>query len=359
MEEGINVYDDLDDLDELEGYQDNLNTTTQDEEYQNDYSIEGNPQQSSSTQNTEDDFIESLLRMRGIEDKSSIKFEDDEGNQVNRNWDELDTETKLGILDSTQQNSETDLEDSEIELINAIRSSQLTPSEYLQLVEKRGVDRYIQNSQANSETYTIDQYDDDELFVMDLVSRTGITEEEAEEVLGRAKVNEEVFSKQIGAIRNEYRQIEADNLKQAQFEQKQQAQEQYNQFAESIANQIDEFNTFADYDLNMEVEDKQELYEFLTGFDAAGNNHFAKTLADPKLVVQMAWFALNGSRMIEDITDYYKNEITQVRKTSYAKGLEDARTGKRQNVVYKKQTKPSKPVQEDYFDDFDDFDDEF
>lgn len=355
MAEGINVYDDLDDLDEFEGYQNDLNTTTLDEGSQNGYTEQYGQQEPASTQNIEDDFIASLLKTRGIEDKSNIKFEDEEGNQVNVNWDDLDNDTRLGILDSTQENPETSLEDSEIELINAIRRSHLTPSEYLQYIEKNGVDRYIQNSQSQNYDYTIDQYNDDELFVMDLRSRTGITQEEAESALVRAKTDEDIFSKQMGAIRNEYREIEADNLRQAQFEQTQHAQEQYNQFVQSIANHIDNFDTFADYELNMEYDDKQELFEFLTGVDAAGNNHFSKALADPELAVQMAWFVLNGSRMIEDITEYYKNEITQVRKASYAKGLEDARNGNnRQNVVYKNKQKPSKPTQNNYVDDFDD-----
>lgn len=356
MEEGIDVYEDLDDLNEFWGEENDLNTTTQDEELQNDVPIQDSQEESSSTQNTEEDFISSLLRTRGIEDKTSIKFEDEEGNSISANWDDLDNQTKLGILDSTQNNPETDLEDSEIELINAIRRSQLTPSEYLQYIEKSGVDRYIQNTRMANESYTIDEYSDDDLYVLDLMSRTGITEDEAQEALYKAKSSEEVFSKQIGAIREEYKQIEADNIRRSQFEQQQQAQEQYNQFAYSIANQIEDFKTFADYDLNMEVDDKQELYEFLTGFDAAGNNHFAKTLADPKLVVQMAWFALNGTRMIEDITDYYKNEITQVRKNSYAKGLEDARKGRdKEQVIYKQKQTPSKSTrQADYFDDFED-----
>lgn len=353
MEEGIDVYDDLDDLNELDGLQGNLNTTAQGGGQVEDYSQQDNYNQQSSTRNTEDDFIDSLLRTKGIEDKSSIKFEDNEGNIDEVNWDSLDTETKLNILDSTQGNPETDLEDSEIDLINAIRRSQLTPAEYLQYVQQSGVERYVQNSQRNELDFTIDEYNDEELFVMDLMSRTGITEEEAQEELERAKLNDSVFSKQMGAIREEYREIEAENMRQAQFEQTRQAQEQYNQFAQSIADQIQNFDTFAEYDLNMENEDKQELFEFLTGFDAAGNNHFAKTLADPSLVVQMAWFALNGSRMIEDITDYYKNEITQVRKNSYNKGFEDARNG-RQNVVYKNKQKPTKSDVNDVYDDLDD-----
>ena len=53
----------------------------------------------------------------------------------------------------------------------------------------------------------------------------------------------------------------------------------------------------------------QELYDFITGSDAAGNNYFAKALSDPKILVQTAWFALNGKQMISDITDYFQKEI--------------------------------------------------
>lgn len=355
MEEGIDVYDDFDDFDELQDLQQNVNTTTQDDDSQNDLNDQQDIDYSAPTDDIEDDIITSLLQSRGIEDKSRVKFVDDDGNIDEVSWDSLDNETKLNILQSSESNPEVDLDNSEIELINAIRQSRMSPAEYLQYIEQTGVNRYIENTQEDNYRYQVDQYSDDDLYVYDLMSRIGATEPEAQEMLEQAKANEALFSKQIGAIRQEYKDIEAENLRAAQIEQDQLAQEQYNQFAQSVAYQIQNFNTFADYDLNMDSDDMQELYEFLTGFDAAGNNHFAKTLTDPKLVVQMAWFALNGSRMIEDITDYYKNEITQVRKNSYAKGLEDARNGNnRQNVVYKNKQKPSKPVQNDYFDDFDD-----
>lgn len=353
MAEGINVYDDLDDLDELEGLQDNLNTTTQGDDASNGYYNEQDYDQSSQSNQIEEDFISSLLKTKGIEDKSSIKFEDEYGNINEVDWDSLDNETRLNILDTTQGNPETDLEDSEIELINAIRRSQLSPAEYVQYIAQSGVNGYIRDSMRQNMQFTIDQYDNDDLYVMDLMSRTGISEEEAQEALENAKSNEDVFSKQMGAIRNEYRQIEAENYQQAQIAQAQQAQDQFNQFADSVANVIDNFTTFSDYDLNLEPEDKQELFEFLTGFDAAGNNHFAKTLADPNLVVPMAWFALNGTRMIDDITDYYNKEITQVRKASYAKGFEDGQNNTDdRNFVYKNKSNSSKSSQ--YYDDFDD-----
>jgi len=51
---------------------------------------------------------------------------------------------------------------------------------------------------------------------------------------------------------------------------------------------------FEGYDLNLGDEDMQILYDFITGTDAAGNNYFAKTLADPQTLVKTAWLTLNG-----------------------------------------------------------------
>ena len=39
--------------------------------------------------------------------------------------------------------------------------------------------------------------------------------------------------------------------------------------------------------------------------------------------------------MIDDITDYFQKEITQVRQKSYNKGLEDAKVKNKPSVVYK------------------------
>lgn len=36
----------------------------------------------------------------------------------------------------------------------------------------------------------------------------------------------------------------------------------------------------------------QELYDFITGQDAAGNNYLAKALSDPHVLVKTAWLAL-------------------------------------------------------------------
>lgn len=345
--------DDLDFIDELEDFTTGNDTPPQDPGKEpSSQDPEGSKGEGDKGE-PEEDFISSLLKSRGIEDRSKIKFENEEGSVEEVDWDSLSNEDKLNILNSSAENPANSLDDSELQLISTIRNSGLTPAEYLQYIEETGVNRYIQNNQGAYE-YSVDQYTDDELFIMDFMSRMGdVTEEEANEALERAKSNEALFAKQIGAIRNEYKVIEEENLRQAQIEQEQQAQEKYNEFANSIVDEINNFKEFSGYDLNLENDDMQDLYDFITGFDAAGNNHFAKALSDPKILVQTAWFALNGKQMIDDITEYFQKEITQVRKESYKKGQEDAKQKmNKPDVVFK--TKPTNH-QAEVYSDLDDF----
>lgn len=299
-----------------------------------------------------DDFLTSLLKSRGIEDKSKIKFATEEGDVEEVDWDSLSNEDKLNILSSSESTPENGLDESEIQLINAIRNSGMSPSEYLQFIGNGEVARYIQNSQEPQ--YEIDAYSDDELFLMDFMSRMGeVTEDEATEALERAKANEGLFKKQIEAIRNEYKQAEQENQMQAQLEQEQIAQQQYDQFSDQIVDEINNLKEIQGFELNMENNDMQELYDFITGQDAAGNNYLAKALSDPHVLVKTAWLALNGDQMINDITSYFQKEIASVRKESYKKGVTDTqkKMEKTDKVVFKDtHTKPSKEV----FDDLDD-----
>lgn len=351
MEIRTDVEDFYDEVDDFEGQESNP-TETQEEE--NNQPEEENEPQDPPKEEEPEDFISSLLKTRGIEDKTKIKFENEEGEIEEVDWESLSNEEKMSILESSN-NIENELDEAEIELINAIRNSQMSPAEYLQYVQQTGVNNYIQNN-SNSHQYLVDQYSDDELFIADFMSRMeDVTEEEAQEALERAKSNETLFAKQIGAIRNEYKKIEEENIQQEQIEQETKAQEQYQEFANSVIDQINNFTEFQGYDLNMEYDDMQELYEFITGKDAAGNNHFAKALSDPKILVQTAWFALNGKQMIQDITDYFQKEITQVRKESYKKGQEDAKNkGNKPDVVFTNKSKPNKS-QVEHYSDLDDF----
>ena len=349
--DNIDFIDELDDEQQLDGQKQDPNPDNPQES--EDQELEG-PDNTGTPdpEEGEDDFLTSLLKSRGIEDKSKIKFATEEGDVEEVDWDSLSNEDKLNILSSSENTPENGLDESEIQLINAIRNSGMSPSEYLQFIGNGEVERYIQNSKEPQ--YEIDEYSDDELFLMDFMSRMGeVTEDEATEALERAKANEGLFKKQIEAIRNEYKQAEQENQMQAQLEQEQIAQQQYDQFSDQIVDEINNLTEIQGFELNMENDDMQELYDFITGYDAAGNNYLAKALSDPHILVKTAWLALNGDQMINDITSYFQKEIASVRKESYKKGVTDTqkKMEKADKVVFKDtHTKPSKEA----FDDLDD-----
>jgi len=91
-----------------------------------------------------------LLRKQGISDPTKIKFEGDDGIIKERDWDELSYDEQLNILiGDNQSNPETDLDDDEIDMINAIRSSKLSPAEYMQTVRDQAINDYQQNYSGN------------------------------------------------------------------------------------------------------------------------------------------------------------------------------------------------------------------
>lgn len=333
---GIN---DLDFDDDEYGFEPTNDTTTQDTDPIEPPTPEPQPapEQNGTTETDPkpelDDrsIISEFLKSRGIEDISKIKYEGEDGEEEEIDWDSLDSSEKLSILNQLNSGSENDLDDSELQLINTIRSSRMSPSEYLNYITQRGVYQYSQSLQGANQVYEIDQYSDEDLFITDLITRMGrenITDDEAREALDRAKANEALFKKQASAIRNEYKKIEDENRQYELYLEEQRRQEQYNQFAKSIQDQIVGFNEFQGFELNMDQEDKEELYDFIVGFDEAGNSILGKAINDPSVLVKMAWFALHGEQMLDDISDYVKQQVTKVRKDSYNKGVEDARAGK-------------------------------
>jgi hypothetical protein len=86
-------------------------------------------------------------------------------------------------------------------LLNTIRESNLTPSEYLE--------KFKEPATVQEPQYKIDDLSDDELYILDLESRVGeITDDMAAQALTSAKQNEELFKKQVEGIRKEYKERE-------------------------------------------------------------------------------------------------------------------------------------------------------
>lgn len=272
----------------------------------------------------EGDLLSDFLKTRGIDDTSKIKFEDENGNIEEKDWDSLTKEEKFNILNTpleTQVTEDNGLTDEEIQLLNEIRRNNLTPSQYIQAIQGQNVQQEPQ--------YKVDDLSDDEIFLLDLESRVGeLSEDLAVQALTNAKQNEELFKKQVDGIRKEYKEREDYQLQQQEAEVEQQRQEAYNQFQDSIINSIGNFNTIGNLDLNFDDQDKEELAQFMLSRDEAGNNYLWQALQDPDTLVKAAWFILNGDEALNNISDYFINQIKQVSENQYKKGFEEGKNGR-------------------------------
>lgn len=291
----------------------------------------------------EDDILESFLKSKGI-NPDGIKFETEDGYEEIP-FRELSKDEQLQIL--SDRDEDYDLTDDEINLLNQMRSQNWTSDDYNRYIAQQAIQQYV-NSGNQEPVYNIDDYSDEELFVMDLQSKIpDITEDEAVEELQNAKNNETLFQKKVESLREEYKAKE-DEERQYYTEQVEQAQkQQMDQFRDTVLNTIEQNR---DMDLGgmpieLSDEDMNTVASFILDSDAAGVRHIAKALNDPNAIFQMAWWLTRGQDAFREINDYYKQQITEVARRNYNRGLEDARSGNVNSAkaVVRKPRKSSKP----------------
>ena len=260
----------------------------------------------------EGDVMSDFLRTRGIDDMSSINFEDEDGNITTRSWNDLSREEQFNILNTplnTEDNNEPQFSEEEISLLNQIRQSNMSPSEFINSLKGE--------TEVQEPQYRIDDLSDDEVYLLDLESRVGeLSDDEAANALNLAKQNEEFYKKQIDGIRKEYKEREDFNN-----------QQEMAQLEEQQRQAINNFNSIGELDLDFSDQDKEELADFMLSQDETGKNYLYQALQDPETLARAAWFILNGEEAFNSVTDYFKNQIKLVSENQYKKGLEDGKKG--------------------------------
>lgn len=291
----------FDDYDEFEDYIEPKKT----EDNQNNVLQETND----SNNELKDDLTNEVLRLKGILDPSKIKFEDESGAVIERSWDTLSRSEQLNIL-TEQENS--DLQDDEIELLNAIRNSGMSVNDYIQSL--------MPESEEIIPSYKIDELSDEDVYALDLLEKVGadnITDEEIEQAINNAKQNESLFNKTVEGLRKEYIRLQQDEEAQQANERAAQQEAAYRQFATSITNEIRELNSFAGQELELSEEDSEELAAFMLELDESGTSAFGRALQDPSLFTKAAFWLLNEEQIIE--------ELTKQMQDNYKRGYEAAK----------------------------------
>ena len=250
---------------------------------------------------TESDFdlAKELLTLQGISDMNKIKFEDESGAVVEKSWNSLSNNEKLMIL-SHQEDPDTSLDAAEIELINQIRESGMTPDQYIQS---------LQTVEPPVVTYEVDNMSDEELFCIDLLDKIGsdnITDEELQQALDSAKANPNLFSKQVASLRVYYKDLEDQRLRNEEIAKQEAAEQEFNIFSNNIIDSIRNFNALEDTPVELSLEEMDDLANYILTRDASGYSEFGRLLNDPVQFTKAAFWMLKGPEILNEMQNQIK-----------------------------------------------------
>lgn len=256
----------------------------------------------------EDDLTTEVLKLRGINNPDKIKFEDESGAITERSWDSLTKEEQINILADQREHQETnnDLAEDEINLINAIRNSGMSVQDYMQTI----------TPQIN-QPQDINQFDamsDEDLYAFDILNKVGndnITDEELDAALEAAKANETLFKKTVDGLRQQYNRLQEEQKQNIANQQQAAAQQRYQAFANVVNNQIDNFNSFAGQPIQLSNQDKDNLSEFMLALDEDGSSALGKALQDPRLLTKAAFWLLNEQELIAELQKQQQDAYTR------------------------------------------------
>ena len=279
--------------------------------------------------NNEDneDFTTEVLRLKGISDPSKIKFEDESGAIVEKDWNDLNKNEQLRIL-TQEGNPETDLEDDEIELINTIRTSNMSIPEFINAIQQNTAKQVQEYINANTTPkYTIDEYSDDELYAYDLVEKVGgeenITEEELLDAIEKAKENPELYQKTVNGLREQYKSMEEQSIQDQQNQAQAYVEQAYNEFKDTILDQISGLDQILGQQTMLTTDDMNDLANYTLTRDESGLTQFAKDMNDPKKFVEAASLFYNREAIAQ--------EINQQIQEAYRRGFTDGGKNKPQS----------------------------
>lgn len=257
------------------------------------------------------DLILEVLKLKNI-NPESIKFENDNGEIEEYNWENLSLEEQKNILISNDLDNDYGLEEDEINIINNFRESKLSYNDYINNIKTKAIEEYLQENNPYK-VYSIDDYTDDDLYLLDLKTKMeDLTDEELVLALETEKSNPTLYDKKIKALRNEYK-----NLEEAKIQAEQELEEQENakireEFENTIKTNVNNLKSIGNLELS--EDEKNNIYNFITGTNSAGESLISTALNDPEKLVKMVWFTLYGEQGFNIIQDYFTKQLAESRK---------------------------------------------
>ena len=307
-----------------------------------------NPEGNSTPAASDEDIVTALLKDRGI-NPDSIKLENENGEIEEIKFSDLSKEEQLEILNYNNEEADYGLDETEINFINELRDGNISIQEYIDYQKRLAVQEYLASNREETPIYEVDSIPDDELYIADLKAKVPeLTDDEALQELDLAKQNEALYQKKIQSIRNDYKQREDSLVAEQEEQAKKVSEEAAAAFESEIVTAIQENDTIdlGESSLTLSEDDMNEIASFILDEDTTGVRHIAKALNDPKTLVGMVWYALKGQEAFGQISEYYKQKITEASRFNYQKGYDEAKAGKpaSKSVVKKPVGKPTAPT---------------
>lgn len=263
-----------------------------------------------------DNSIYRFLQERGVSDPSKIKFTNEDNTEEEVDFNSLSADDQLEIL---KQVTDPGLSTDEIRAVNYMRQNNANLEQIIDYWAQKKLDSYLNEhpEAVHQKTYTVDDYTDDDLFVIDLKQRyPDFTDEELVSELESAKTNEELFKKKAEILRNTYKANEDKEI----AAQKQAEEQQVEDLRANLKQAASQFNEVQlDYtddksdSLVIDDEDKQQMMSYILDQDADGKSQLIRDLEDPNRLIEMAWFSTQGPKMLSELTKYWKGLLANER----------------------------------------------
>ena len=314
----------------LDSFETLLETPQEEEPIVDENQIEAEPPTEEETSTEEEnpeevpDYSENsiylFLQERGIKDPSKIQVTNEDDTTEEIDFNSLSIDDQLQVLRNI---TDPGLTQTEIDTINYLRQNNATLSQVVEYFAQKRLDDYLQEhpEDVHQKHYEIDDYSDDDLFVVDLKNRyPDLTDEEINLELEAAKSNEDLFKKKAEILRNTYKQ----NEDQAEAERVRLAEQEVQDFRNNLMEAASKFNEVQlDYtddtsdSLVIDEEDKQQMISYILDQDSDNKSQLVKDLEDPDRLIEIAWFSTQGPKMLSELTKYWKGLLTKERDLNH------------------------------------------
>ena len=272
-----------------------------------------------NNEDKQSDFIAEYLKGFGIEDMSKIQMEDENGEIQEVDFNTLSEDEKLNIFKELSDPGYSDYEKS---VITYLRQNNATLDDVIEYYKQQAVEEYLSEhpEDVHQKVYDIDQYTDDEIYLADLKNKyPEFTDEELTSKLDSAKLNSELFEKEVAAIRASIKANEDEEAKRHETEEAQNYQEFQNNLQSVMASftQIELDPDDKEQDalaLDVTDEDRADMMRYLVERDKDGKSQLIRDLEDPNALIQLAYYRTRERDNLTGLTRYWKNELANERK---------------------------------------------